>query len=749
MARKYKIRVYSSDYSTLIGTLSDDALYSGKVSQELNGQHMLEFSVDIEHADFSLLTIGRIAELYNGILSLVVAPFRITEMRNVRQGEIYMCEVSCEHLKYDLSRYVFRFSGTIIEQTPEAHLTEILQDTLWNVGTVTPTANITIEYNYDTVLEALNKVREATGYDLDFVAASASSWYVHLKTVGNQSSSSTVEFKKNLLDSSHGLMLPEATRIYALGGEGKNGLPMTLSNATHRVASTGGNNVYFESKKVVTSDDSYNNVLFLQNPNGDTSLIVDSGKSDAGDWVTLEYLSGINIGDAVRFVTEASLDPPGLEYLFDASIEAEYGIRCSVYRNENFSDVINLAGPYKKSALSGTYSSGLCEGWTKVGSPTLSENTDQAFVINGTKSQKVVVSEFTSAPSSFSATVQPKDGDLNGSYSYKLAWVTGDGEGPLSTASASANSTEKRVKITNSSVVPDALNVTHWRIYRTKAGGGTYYKLADVPVGVSVFYDTIGDDKLSVLEIGNTAAGGQGVSFEFAAENGKEYSAVVYLIVESGRVRVELEAGDVFPGPNISSLKRATPSSETTQKWIVVIEGFVATGTSGKINILSHEGAATFYVCSVMLVQSAYAPNPDKFVADNGATELWYAAYDKLQTLKNVRHVYTVSIADFYEFGSGTDVLAIGDKILVKDDELGINAYLRIVRKSFDLLEPWIAEIEVDTVIPRLSTDYAERKVREKTVGVAAARQFSKIYSTFDNALGAAKEPIVKINKIL
>jgi len=738
MARIYQLRIYDTSYTTLQETINDEALISGSVTYELSGEESLRFQIDHDHADFSSLALGKVIELYHTGDAEIKRAFRVVSIIDLREESVYKSEIYCEGLKYDLNKRIFQFFGSIIEQTPTTHLTEILAATDWTVGTVTPSTNITIQYNYDTVLNALEKVRQATGYDLEFTLAGA----VNLKAVGNAASTSTIEFQKNLKSLRREQIIPEATKVYGVGGEGSKGVPMTIGTATHRIINIVSNTIMLDSNKILSNGGEFadGNYAILK---GGTDYAISVTSKEDSDEFTLGTVSGLSIGDKVYIATEPNIGL--LHYNYDYFIDT-YGVREMVFRDENFSDAINLLGPYNSSALSGTYTAGVCEGWTAVGSPTLTENTDTNYVINGTKSQKVVVSAFSATPSSFDFGAE-SSGELNGAYNYKFAWVTIDGEGPLSSALDVGTATNQRmvIELLDS---PHALAL-YWRIYRTKAGGGTYYFVADVDVSEVIFIDTLGDDKLTVESPGNTAAGGQGVQRTFTAVNGDEYSSLVWIYVVSGRVRVELEAGTIIPEKELGT-NRATPTVASTTKFIVKTEGLIATNTAGKIRIVAHEGAATFYVDSAGVFPTAYAPNSDRFVSDNDATQLWYATYDELQRKKVVGEKISLTAVDLYETAafSGQNLIEIGDTIEVIDAKLGVDTFVRVVRKIFDLLQPWNAQFEVSASPLRFTSDYADRLKREKTIGTSLSRQASKLALANRNLLGSSGQPVVEIMQI-
>lgn len=753
MARPFQIKLYDITYTTLEATVADgDFIDDGEIVTELSGQETFKFTLDKSSSSYISMEEGKVVELYSTIRAAIYKAYRIIKINPVDDGKFYKVEISCEGLKYDLNKRRFSFSGSIISQTPTVHLTEILSGSGWSVGTVTPTAAITIQYENDSVLEALEKVRQATGvegvlYDLDF---NTKPYSVDLETVGNQSSTSTITYGKNLLAVTNWEKeIPNGTRIFPLGGAGENGLPMTIALHTHRITGISGGVLTLDSDMILSDSLDWEGYDLLNVETGVQDAIVAGEHASPYDKLTVGNPGFFSVGARVRIQESGETNGLGVNYIRDAVAIASYGERDIQFRDENYADVLNLIGPGTSSAFSGTYTAGLCEGWTKVGLPTVAENTDVAYVINSTKSQHVTVPAFTVTPTAPTVTVESAiAGEVNGSVNYKIAWVTADGEGPLSAAS-SASPTLDAVFVEYDQAVPDS-RILWWRIYRTKDGGSTYYLITEKPTSETGFYDTLADDKLTVEPPASpTAAGNQGIKRTFTTEIGKEYASVVYLKLISGRVRVELATDtEVFPPLSMSEEKRGSPAS-LTGSWTIYLQALVATDTAGEIRIVSHLGEAEFYACAAMVVKSAYAPNADRFVRENGATELWYAAWTELQKEKVRKQKISCRLADFYEIGLGTDVFNLGDNVAITHTPLGLSATLRIIRKSFSFLEPEKCDIAVDTQPDRFIGEYALRRQNEKRIGVATARQYTQMHQTLQQIIGTSGEASIEYRQIL
>lgn len=141
--------------------------------------------------------------------------------------------------------------------------------------------------------------------------------------------------------------------------------------------------------------------LSLDEANGEIDILTAIG-SDNG--VIFRY--GLNLKGAARTVSTTHLanrvfgvgggNPPltlngatssgGMKYAVNTSSITAYGLREAVYHEPTLEDVVNLVST---PALDGTYTSGLCENWTKTGTPTLSRNTNSSCYLYGKASQRV------------------------------------------------------------------------------------------------------------------------------------------------------------------------------------------------------------------------------------------------------------------------------------------------------------------------------------------------------------------------
>jgi hypothetical protein len=132
----------------------------------------------------------------------------------------------------------------------------------------------------------------------------------------------------------------------------------------------------------------------------------------------------------IQYVTGRNSD-----FVQDTTSISSRGTIVGKYENPDILDTVNLV---KTPALDGTYSAGLCENWTKVGSPTVSENTNSSYRHHGGGSQKIIaaavdegISQFVNVKSgvSYSAYVRVYiDETDTGSVLFKIEETGGSGE---------------------------------------------------------------------------------------------------------------------------------------------------------------------------------------------------------------------------------------------------------------------------------------------------------------------------------
>jgi hypothetical protein len=747
---KYLLEIFDATNTTKQAVVPGYALMSGSFVRELNGEDYIEFTVNRRELIWSELDHRLIVRLVDiSTVPTTYRSFRVISLREERTSDNKVVGfVRAEHIKYDLSTQIHNAAEEIIEQTPVTHLTKILTGSGFTVGTVTPTDRVSIVYSYNTRLFDLEQVRQKTDYDLVINENKS----VDLEVQGS-STGASIRFRRNLSSIRRTVDRLQANIMYGLGGEGNTKQVMTIADATHRITNIAGTVLTLDSRKIVSSNDSLNG-FYVQKPDNTFTLINDSIKQTSGnDQLDVASVVDLAVGNPIKIRTAASA-VSRLEYVPDAASRTAYGDVEGVYRNESIPEIFNLVGPFASSALSGTYTSGLCEGWSEIGDPVTTENTNVAFIKNGTKSQKVVVAAIA-APSNAPSAATSGFGILTGTYKYKKTWRSSEGETTASPESGTVTPIAQTIDVGRNESSPSS-HVVSWRIYRTKSGGSTFYFVADIPVGTSTYTDNTMDTDLTIVEpASNVAAGGQGVGRSFAAFPEKEYAAVVWVFVEANsKVRVELETGTTFfPDPNIESVKRSIPVRSQDTMWIVTIQGLIANGVLGQVRILSHENGSTstFYVDAAMVVENAYAPGEGVFIADNSATTLWYETYDALQEAKDPKLTYDVDGLDLFEYdraGYSGDQITPGDTIKVVDEELGINESLRCTKKNSDILEPWKTRFEISNAPKRITEEVENLKMRDLANARTVANRAIRIAQQFSLERATASAPVIEFAEL-
>jgi len=307
--------------------------------------------------------------------------------------------------------------------TPTFILTTILAYTSYTVGTVTTTAVVNLQIGNETALAALQKLLEITGGEYEVTTALVVNLLSALGTVTNPTKFIHVKRNRNLkflqqMKYNGGVL----NKVFGVGGGEP---PATLAGTRHKIGGVSGANneiIALTHNKFATENDSWNG-YFIRMVNGaeaDTAFeIVDCTHTATVDTITIVRSGGWGAAFAGvaddQFILE---DDAGnqVDYILSTASIAALGTREGVARNTRYTGVYNLI---KTSDLSGAYGSGLCADWDKEDTPTVTENTDTDFIINGTKSQKVVVAALPANPQGVSQTVTTVVGKM-----YKItAWV--------------------------------------------------------------------------------------------------------------------------------------------------------------------------------------------------------------------------------------------------------------------------------------------------------------------------------------
>lgn len=263
-------------------------------------------------------------------------------------------------------------------ETPTNILAVIMQYSTFTAGTVTPTAKIDLTLSYETVLSAVRKLAEACGcyWDFDFATGQASI----LSSIGADNGV-RITADHNLRTISRTAYNGETlTKIYGVGGGEP---PTTIAGAFHSVGSVTSQTITCVGNKIVPVNDFWNTSYQIRVKTGSHAnavrTITDCVHGTVSDTLTVSGdISSLAAGDVFVIETTGSTEV--------GFIGIGTATKAGVHSNGNWQAISNYV---KTPALDGTYGSGLCANWVKVGTPTVTENTTAAYIKYGQKSQRV------------------------------------------------------------------------------------------------------------------------------------------------------------------------------------------------------------------------------------------------------------------------------------------------------------------------------------------------------------------------
>jgi len=295
-------------------------------------------------------------------------------------------EVSAEEdLLWSMNTEIVEATYDFIDVTPTYALTQILSHSSLALGTCGPTAPITVYISYDTVLAAITKIAKAAGGEYSVsesgstvslaAALGSTTKYLHIEPERNLKEIRLLRYSRDVVN-----------KAFGVGG----GVPpTTMAGARHVVKSISTDTITVDSNKLVPQDDSWNTDYQIRMKTGTAAgnayAISDCTAGAANDIVvaTGSGAGGVAAGD--KFVIEDSGDNE-VDFIRAAASIASYGTIEAMHKNPLLRDTVNLL---ETPSLDGTYGAGLCEDWTKVGAPTVTENTTATYIKYGIKSQRI------------------------------------------------------------------------------------------------------------------------------------------------------------------------------------------------------------------------------------------------------------------------------------------------------------------------------------------------------------------------
>jgi phage minor structural protein len=204
------------------------------------------------------------------------------------------------------------------------------------------------------------------------------------------------------------------------------------------------------------------------------------------------------------------------------------------------------------------------------------------------------------------------------------------------------------------------------------------------------------------------SADGDGIKRSVNCGQAEVASFYIWVYVESiatgAKLKVRLKVGDgetdYFP-QNADSGEDEAFIETTGWRQIIAEGGVFDTTGEHDLEILAVDGAVTFYLDSVMVQCSEYITEEDVFYAWDTRVLLWEKAVTELTSLAVPTVKYDLDIIDLYEADRDEYSLrqiTAGTDVEIVDAGLGLTGDpIRTKRKTWNLLRPWEARLEVSS----------------------------------------------------
>ncbi len=388
---KYRLELYDSANSSREIIIPTDDLIFANMTDELNGDNSLAIGISRTSDTWSLIENRMIIQVVN-LDDESYLPFRIKQKLDIRtEKDPPTGLLACEHIKYDMLDEVYPKWTPYVQANPTAVMNEILSESSFTVGTISPATKLDVVLNFGSVLELVDDVREKLGSDL--IVNNDKSVSIFARGTNRNA---RLRYTRNLTGIRRNIDTRDLFNVVfpAGGGEppadiGGDDILETVP-AEHIVTSISGATINSHNR-LVPSDDSWNNYHFeVTRAVGGVSIgarreIIDSM---AGSQVVITTaLSSLTVGDYFKIVADAS--GTDFNYIRDAGFIASHGTVEAAHFNRSIVEARNLLF---NPDFSRDFVSGLAENWSVVtigGSFPVSEVTDRNFVRFGSKSQKI------------------------------------------------------------------------------------------------------------------------------------------------------------------------------------------------------------------------------------------------------------------------------------------------------------------------------------------------------------------------
>ncbi|MCH7819069.1 MAG: phage tail protein [Candidatus Marinimicrobia bacterium] len=367
-----------------------DLIYAKRVD-ELNGINTLSIGITLSSELWSSINPLEVIRVVN-LDDESYESFRIRQKLELRRGNNSPeGRLECEHLKYDMLDEVYPKWTPYAQAEPSTVINEILGESSFSVGTISPATKLDLVLSYNSVLDLLNVVRERLGTDLIVNNDKT----VSIKRRGSLKEA-RIRYARNLKGIRRNIDTRELFNVvYPVGGGeppadiGGNAVLGTEA-AEHIIFSISGATLS-SHQRLVPSDDSWNNYYMeITRALGSATigarrLITDS--IAGGQLVVTTVFSGLSVGDYFKIVADAS--GSDIKQIRDAGSIDSFGRIESTYFNRSRVEARNLLF---NTDFSGNYSSGIADNWSVVtlgAAFPVTENINTDFIKYGSKSQLI------------------------------------------------------------------------------------------------------------------------------------------------------------------------------------------------------------------------------------------------------------------------------------------------------------------------------------------------------------------------
>ena len=386
---KFRLELFDSINSARKAILPTADLIYAKRNDELNGVNSLSVGITISSELWSSMNLLEVIRVVN-LDDESYESFRIRqklELRKVSSSPVG--ELECEHLKYDMLDEVYPKWTPYVQAEPSTVLNELLGESSFSVGTISPATKLDVIFSYNSVLDLLDDVRERLGSDLIVN---------NDKTVSIMTRGSTrdarIRYARNLKGIRRNIDTRELFNVvYPVGGGEPpadiGGDTVLDTEAAEHIVSAISAATISSHARLVPSNDSWNN-YYMEVTRALGSATVGARRlitdSIAGSQVVItSAFSGLTVGDYFKIVADAS--GSDIKYIRDAGSIGSYGTLESTHLKSSIVESRNLL---INSDFSGNYSSGIADSWSVVtlgAAFPVTGNTNSNFIKYGSKSQ--------------------------------------------------------------------------------------------------------------------------------------------------------------------------------------------------------------------------------------------------------------------------------------------------------------------------------------------------------------------------